>query len=265
MKKSLVLIIFLSCLITSTPLAASPLYGGYNGESQLWTDVFFFGMDDQARWWIRIPVTLVPGSLRLIFKYESTGVVSAEIAGSDIPSFAGGSDFLFGADTSGLFWTEYNDEAGLLSGGSDSNGNSWTEQALFDYFGTGSDNNEHLWGFVTYKYENTFSMKAGMNLSFLMPEPESSIKSKSSLVQTQHKKIPSLTNLFKHEEGLKLVNFPTALSLNDELEEKVATLTMHSLDLESLLKFADEEIFTQERRKAIEGMINGFIDAGDKK
>ena len=262
MKKSLVLVVFLSCLIASTPLAASPLYGGYNGESQLWTDVFFFGMDDQARWWIRIPVTLVSGYLTLNFKYESTGVVSAEIAGSNIPSFAGGSDFLFGSDTSGLFWNEYNDEAGLLSGGSDSNGNSWTEQALFDYFGTGSDNNDHLWGFVTYKYENTFPMKAGINLSFLMPEPEPSIKSKSSLVQTQHKKISSLTNLFKHEESLKLVNFLTALSLDDELEEKVATLTIHSLDLESLLKFADEEIFTQERRKTIEGMINGFVDAG---
>jgi len=61
---------------------------------------------------------------------------------------------------------------------------------------------------------------------------------------------------------LKLVNFLTALSLDDELEEKAATLTIHSLDLESLLKFADEEIFTQERRKTIEGMINGFVDAG---
>ena len=261
MKKSLVLVVFLSCLITSTPLAASPLYGGYNGESQLWTDVFFFGMDNQARWWIRIPVTLVQGSLTLNFKYESTGVVSAEIAGSNIPYFSGGSDFLFGSDTSGLFWTEYN-EAGS-SAGSDSNGNSWTEQAFFDYFGTGSDNNDNLWGFVTYKYENTLPMKAGINLSFFMPEPEPSIKSNSSLAQ--HKKIPSLTNLFKHEESLKLVNFLTALSLDDELEEKVATLTIHSLDLESLLKFADEEIFTQERRKTIEGMINGFIGAGDKR
>ena len=154
MKKSLVLVVFLSCLMVSTPLSASPLYGGYNGESQLWTDVFFFGMDDEGRWWIRIPVTLIEGSLELIFKYESTGVVSAEIAGSNIPNFSGGSDFLFGSDTSGLFWSSYS-EAGS-SGGSDSDGNSWTEQTFFDYFGTGSDNNDHLWGFVTYKYENTF-------------------------------------------------------------------------------------------------------------
>ena len=262
MKKSLVCVVFLSCLMASTPLAASPLYGGYNGESQLWTDVFFFGMDDQVRWWIRIPVTLVSGYLTLNFKYESTGVVSAEIAGSNIPYFSGGSDFLFGSDTSGLFWTAYN-EAGS-SAGSDSNGNTWTEQTLFDYFGTGSDNNDHLWGFVTYTYENILPLKAGINLSFFMPEPEPSMEGKSSLAKIQQKP-PLLTNRLNHEESLKLVNFLTALALDDALEKKVATLTIHSLDLESLLTFADEEIFTQERRERIEGMMNGLIDAGDKK
>ena len=258
MKKSVVCVVFLSCLMASTPLAASPLYGGYNGESQLWTDVFFFGMDDEARWWIRIPVTLVSGFLTLNFKYESTGVVSAEIAGSNIPYFSGGSDFLFGSDTSGLFWTTYN-EAGL-SGGSDSNGNSWTEQTLFNYFGTGSDSNNHLWGFVTFTYESTLPLKAGINLSFFMPEP--SMKGKSSLTKTQQKSL-LLTNRLNHEEGLKLVNFLTALALDNALEKKVATLTIHSLNLESLLTFADEEIFTQERREKIKGMMNGLIDAGD--
>ncbi len=263
MKKSLVLVVFLSCLITSTPLAASPLYGGYNGESEFWIDAYFFGMDDQARWWIRIPATLVQGSLRLIFKYESSGVVSTEIAGSDIPYVSGGSNFLFGVDTSGSFWTE-SYEANV-SVGSDSNGNSWTEQTIFDYFGTGSDNSNQRWGFLTYNFENTYLMKMGINLSFLIPEPESSIKSKSPLVQSKHRKIPSPINLLQNEESLKLINFLNTLSLDDDLEGKVAALATHSLDMESLLKFADEEVFTQERRETIKGRIDGFIDAGGKK
>lgn len=251
MKKSLVWIVCLLCFMTSAPLEASPLYGGCNGESQLWTDVFFFGIDDQSRWWVRIPVDVVAGYLRLIFKYESTGVVSAEIAGSNIPNFSGGGDFLFGSDTSGLFWTEYS-EAGS-SGGSDSNGNSWTEQILFAYFGTGSDNNDHLWGFVTYTYEYVLPLRAGINLSFFLPEPEPSVIIK-----------PSRTNPFTYEEGLRVANFPTALSLDDALKKKVETLTIQSLNLESLLTFADEEIFTQERRQNIEHAMNGLICGGHK-
>ena len=252
MKKSLVLIVFLSCLITAAPLSASPLYGGYNGESDFWIDLFFFGMDNEARWWVRIPVPLSSGFLGLNFKYESTGVISAEIYGSNIPFLSGGSDFLMGIDTSELFWSEYYDMN--LSGGTDSNGNTWGEQTFLDYLGTGTDINSHLWGFVTYNLENIYRLKVGVNLSFLIPEPE------PSLVQVEPKKLPSFINSVQKKESLKLIHYLTALSLDDELEERAAVLSAHSMDLTTLLKFAEEEVFTQERREVIEGMMNGFIN-----
>lgn len=260
MKKWLVGMVCLACLTIATPLAASPLYGGYNGESPLWTDVFFFGMDNQGRWWIRIPVDVVQGFLRLIFKYESTGVVSAEIAGSNIPNFSGGGDFLFGSDSSGLFWSVYN-EAGL-SNGSDSNGNSWTEQTLFDYFGTGSDNNDRLWGYVTYTYENVLPLKAGINLSAFLPEPEPSPTTQPSGSQTQPKHNCSLPNPFQYEKGSHLIAFIISLSMDDACRE-MATQTLPSLNLPSLLTFADEQLFTEKRREKMADMVNGFMAAGN--
>jgi len=108
------------CLMIATPLKASPLYGGYNGKSTFWADLFFFGMDDQIRWWVRVPVPLVPGFLNLNFKYESSGAISAEVAGLN---FLEGGRFYAGIDTVGVLWLELSDLG--VSGGTDTNGNSW--------------------------------------------------------------------------------------------------------------------------------------------
>ena len=123
MKKKLALIMLVLCLMIATPLKASPLYGGYNGQSTFWVDLFFFGIDDQIRWWVRVPVPLVPGVLNLNFKYESSGAISAEIAGHGIFAEEG---FYAGIDTAGALWLELSDLG--VSGGTDTNGNSWSEQ-----------------------------------------------------------------------------------------------------------------------------------------
>ena len=62
----------------ATPLAASPLYGGYNGQSLFWVDTFFFGIDNEARWWVRLPLDIVAEKLRIIFKIESSGALSVD-------------------------------------------------------------------------------------------------------------------------------------------------------------------------------------------
>ena len=254
MKKSLLMVVFLLCLVTTTPLAASPLYGGYNGQSMFWIDVFFFGIDDQARWWVRIPVTLKEGSLKLYFKYESDGVVSTELVGKN---FLEQGDFLVGVDNTGLTWGEYYELD--LTGGSDNTGNVWTEQAFFDYFGVGSDNNGNLWGYATYTYENTYPIEAGIDLSFLISEP--SVRINPSLAKTEQKSPLPFISLFQKEESLKLIHLLTSLSIDSELRGEVEALTTHPLALESLVKFADEEVFTQDRREVIENMMNGLIDA----
>lgn len=255
MKRGLVAVVFLLCLLTAAPLAASPLYGGYNGQSASWIDVFFFGIDDQERWWVRIPLDLEVG-LRVNFKYESDGdgVISAEIAGQGLSALG---SFLFGVDTSDLTWGEISESD--ISGGFDSNGNTWSEQSILSFLGTGSDSNDNLWGFAMYNLQDTLFIRVGIDLSFLVPE--SSMKSSPCSARTEQRNLQSLLSLFQKEESLRLIQFLTALSIDNELGREVATLTSHSLDLESLVRFADEEVFTRERIEMIESMINSFIDA----
>ena len=255
MKKSLVMVVFMMCVLTAAPLKASPLYGGYNGESNFWVDVYFFGIDDQMRWWVRIPVylALAGRELRVNLKYERNGVISAEIAIAAI--FEEGT-ILFGADTSGLTWNEFY-EPSLLTTGSDKNGTNWTEQNLLQIFGTGSDSNGHSWGYVTIGAQTAFPIKVGISLS--SPEPEPSVTSNPFLTRTEQNALPSLTSFLREDGAGELINFLASLSVDDELRRDVAFLDQRSLDMKEIVEFADEKVFTQERKEVIEGMINSFI------
>ena len=262
MKKSLVImVVFMICVLTTAPLKASPLYGGYNGESDFWVDVYFFGIDDQMRWWVRIPMYLAGGELRVNLKYEHNGerkgVISAEIAIAAI--FEEGT-ILFGADTSGLTWNEFY-EPSLLTTGSDRNGTNWTEQNRLQIFGTGSDSNGHSWGYVTIGAQTAFPIKVGISLSSPEPEPEPepSVTSNPFLTRTEQNALPSLTSFLREDGAGELINFLASLSVDDELRRDVAFLDQRSLDMKEIVEFADEKVFTQERKEVIEGMINSFI------
>jgi len=252
MKKSIAIALFILCIMTAPPLNASPLYGGYNGQGTFWVDLVFFGIDDQIRWWVRVPVDLVTGFLRVNFIYESSGAISAEIAGYNI---LGDDNLRAGIDTAGVVWFELS-ELGV-SGGADTNGNSWAEQTFLEYLGTGSDSNDRLWGFATYDYFG-YRLKAGIDLSFLVAPPEESITNLSFPVQSEPQDLPRLSRMLQKEESAQLMSFLASLANDDRLREKVEGLA--SLNLESLLKIAEEEVFTQNRRRVIGGMMRGLID-----
>ena len=252
MRKFLVVSILLLWTVISTPLYASPLYGGYNGQSGSWVDLFFFGIDDQAHWWVRIPVVLEGGALRVQFKYESTGAVSAEIV---VRGLTEQGDFLFGIDTTNVTWQELYELT--LSGGSDSNGNAWSEQSIFNFLGTGSDSSENVWGFIGTYIEKALPVRAGMDLA--PPVAESLVALDHALLQKRRSPLCLLNGLLKKEERITLIHFLASLSLDEELGRGVETLARSSLSLESLLRFADEEVFTQERREAIELALDGLM------
>ncbi len=251
MKKVLVLVVFLLSLLTSAPLMASPLYGGYNGESESWIDVFYFGIDDQARWWVRIPV-MIGNGLRMNFNYEYNSVISVEIVGVLIAQVG---NLRLGRDTNGLTWTEV-PQSPLSGSGEDSNGTSWSEENFLGYLGTGSDSNGNQWGFIGLSYQGLYPVKIGVNLSSLMSDPP---VNNHFLAHTEQKSLLPPGRFFHEEGGKDLINVLTALSHDGELEKEVTTLITHSLDMESLLTFADERVFTPKRKEVIESMMNRLI------
>ena len=254
MRRNIIMVVVLWSLVMATPLAASPLYGGYNGQSLFWIDTFFFGIDDQARWWVRLPVDIVRETLRIIFKFESSGALSVELAAFNS---VGQANFLIGVDTDGLSWGE-TFQTNLLAG-SDSSGATWTEQSVLSFAGSGSDSNDNNWFFATYNFQNIFPLTAGINVTLLLPDPPT--KEEGEVTSGEQKTFFSPFSMLNREKILELITFVKELSRNDELLQKAKALTSHSLDQASLLHFANEEVFSHGRRKKIEGVINNLISA----
>ena len=247
-KKILTTVVMIWFLAITAPSTASPLYAGYNGQSLFWIDTFYFGIDNQFRWWVRVPLDLLRGSVRIIFKYESTGAISTELV-LFLVGITGQPDLLFGIDTNGQTWGE-SYQTGFVSG-YDSTGTTWTEQDVLEFIGSGSDNLDNVWWFVTFIYQNAFPFSAGMNLSLFAPEPPEEEPTASERKEKQLSAgLPSAKKI------LKLTGYLRELSRNDELLQKLEQLTASSLDPASLLTFAEEEVFPPERREDLSRMID---------
>ena len=247
-RKILITAVMIGCLAITAPSAASPLYAGYNGQSLFWVDTFYFGIDNQFRWWVRVPLDLLRGSVRIIFKYESTGAISTELV-LFLQGITGQQDLLFGVDTNGQAWGE-SYQTGFVSG-FDSAGTTWTEQDVLEFIGSGSDNLDNLWWFVTFIYQNVLPFSVGMNLSLLSPEPPEEEPTTSEREEKQLSAgLPSAKKI------LKLTGYLRELSRNDELLQKLEQLTASSLNPASLLTFAEEEVFPPERREDLSRMID---------
>lgn len=254
MKKSIITAAVIWSLVMAAPLAASPLYGGYNGQSLFWVDTFFFGIDNEARWWVRLPLDIVAERLRIIFKIESSGALSVELVAFNS---VGQADFLIGVDTDGLSWGE-TFQTNLLAG-SDSSGMTWTEQSVLSFVGSGSDNNGSNWWFATYNVQNIFPLTAGINITLLLPAPPNGEDEETA--PEEEKTFYAPLSILNREKVLDLITFVKELSRDDELTQKVKTLTGHSLDKASLLHFANKEVFSHGRRKKIEDGISSLIRA----
>jgi len=149
------------CFASDT--CASPLYGGYNGESEAWVEVFVIeeitigftlrvsvGVDpDLDVSWIRIGVSslfLLPYISNIEISYETGDVISASLAGL-LP-------IKVGADTNNLKWIITN--LSILVSGADSDSNVWNEWGLTGVFGLpginayGEDNNDHQWQWIKF-------------------------------------------------------------------------------------------------------------------
>ena len=248
-KKILITILVLWSLAIATPSAASPLYAGYNGQSLFWIDTFYFGIDNQARWWVRFPLDILQGTVRIIFKFESTGALSSEVV---LYGITGQGDLLFGFDTAGQTWGE-SYQTGFVSG-YDSSGATWTEQDVFDFVGTGTDNLDNLWWFVSFNYQNVFPVSAGMNVSLLTTEPPVEDEPVVEEQQNLSAGLPSGKNL------RKFVGYVKEISRDGELMQKLELLASTSLDPASLLKFAEEEVFPPERREVLERMMDDTLE-----
>jgi hypothetical protein len=137
---------------------ATPLYGGYNGQSTSWVEYkignvetnltsasIIFGSDSNDRSWVRMRVSLVPFFTRLEYTRDHLGIQSVALNTLFPWPVQLGSEIMETPGDIPLWWiTSY---LVLGTGGIDSEGNSWAETGIPGVYGMGSDSagNQWLW------------------------------------------------------------------------------------------------------------------------
>jgi len=172
-KRSIgILTLLLMILVSTRSTWATPLYGGYNGESTAWfeytiadtgTGLFnlkvTLGADTDTRAWIRIAFSTIPFITRIEFTYDSLDILSGNFdtylpwpikIGSQIENNDENTPLLrwftvyviigvSGFDSERTTWTE-NGIPGVSGKGDDSNGNTWAWGKFLNWkFGVGED------------------------------------------------------------------------------------------------------------------------------
>ena len=154
-----VLMIGVLGLALSAKTSATPLYGGYKGESPLWIEYrigevktplisssIILGSDSEERTWTRIRISLVPFFTRLEFTRDYLDIQSVALNTLFPWPLQFGSEIAETDGDSPLWWVT----AYLLLGvgGIDSEGNSWTETGIPGLYGVGTDISGNKWGWV---------------------------------------------------------------------------------------------------------------------
>ena len=174
-RGTLTLGLLLMVLVYTPSVWATPLYGGYNGESTAWSEYTIadvgntlyrlkvtLGVDTNSNAWVRVLFSTVPFITRVEFTYDSFDILSGNFStylpwpvkigsqiqnnGSDDPLLRWFSTYLIfgvsGCDTNGTVWSETG-VPGLSGRGYDTRGNEWQWLKVLNWlFGVGEDFSE---------------------------------------------------------------------------------------------------------------------------
>lgn len=278
-------------LFAASDTCASPLYGGYNGESETWIELYIIetvtvgfslrisvgGDSNSNASWIRGSISslfLLPYLSNLEFSYETGDIVSASLTGLlPIP-------IKVGADTNGLGWGIIN--LLVYVRGEDSDGNWWEEwvssEAGFPGVFDGRDKNDNEWRWIKVLalllgWREDLSSQQGVSLSqdnsLRLKEEFRSLHNHftragspklSALLVEKFTEDAVMGGMIDHLEALnaKMALPLTVLSLYENKEGPSPTDPSSGIssELNTLLTYVDEEIFTEEIRDE----LNVFLD-----
>jgi hypothetical protein len=149
-KKILIVVLFVMAVLVTSRTHATPLYGGYNGESETWFEYriagvntllfsvkVFLGVDSNDHRWAKFRVSIIPFIVWLDVTYDSADIVSLNFSTLlPWPIQIGTEIDIYGEGRS-LWWFVVNVVSGIA--GVDSEGTTWTENGLPGVWGSGSD------------------------------------------------------------------------------------------------------------------------------
>ena len=162
-EKGICLLVLFSMLLVFTPRSwATPLYGGYNGESTVWTEYniaqvssalftlkITLGVDSNSHAWTKVRFSIVPFITRLEFTYDSFDILSGIFSTFlPWPVLIGSEIETDGENSPLLRWFSAYVVVGVT--GFDSENTIWTERGIPGVYGSGKDNLDNEWMWVKF-------------------------------------------------------------------------------------------------------------------
>ena len=158
-KKILIVILFVMAVLFTSRTHATPLYGGYNGESETWLEFrvtgintllfsanVFLGVDNNDHRWAKFRISLIPFIVRMDVTYDSNDILSVNLSTLlPWPIRVGTEIDLYGEGRS-LWWFVVNVVSGIA--GADSGNTTWAETGVPGVYGYGKDSQDNEWTWV---------------------------------------------------------------------------------------------------------------------
>ena len=158
-KKILIVILFLMAVLFTSRTHATPLYGGYNGESEAWVEfrvtgintllfsaTVFLGIDVNDHRWAKFRIALTPFIVRIDFTYDSNDILSVNLSTLLPWPIQVGTEIDIYGEGNTLWWFVVNVVSGIT--GADSKGTTWVEQGVPGVYGFGRDSKDNEWTWV---------------------------------------------------------------------------------------------------------------------
>jgi len=285
-KKILIVILFVMAVLVTPRAHATPLYGGYNGESETWFEYnianintllfsakVFLGVDANDHRWAKFRISITPFIVRLEVTYDSADILSINFTtllpwpvqiGREIDIFGEGRSLwwfvvslvtgITGADSEDTRWGEAG-IPGVSGKGNDSKGNEWIWVKVLNWlFGWGED----------FTIDGELFLKQNNSEDF----EKELLSLQNHCSQTYDWKINMLLEKFTDGDVMKaMVDFSEkfhkqAVSLPFAQRNKalpvLAPLVEIQSEFNSLSDTIAEEVFTEEIKDELQKLLNNF-------
>jgi len=273
-------------LVSTVDTFASPLYGGYNGKSENWFEIFIIekatigfysrisvGLaPDLNVFWIRLSISslfLLPSNISNIgFSYERGDVVAGDIVSVSLSTIV--PPIKVGIDTNNLKWIITNLLISVV--GSDSEDNMWLERGISGVGACGEDSNDKQWCWLKF-----LPLLVGWRVDFPLAQDiflnrdndlrfEENLRSlKDHFAKACNHKLSALL-IEKLTDDEIMVNI---IKLSEVLNDRITLLPLNILStqqnreemlsgLKALLTYVDKNIFTDELREEASIILDNF-------
>jgi hypothetical protein len=285
-KKILTVVLIVMAVLVTSRTHATPLYGGYNGESETWIEYnvtnintllfsakVILGVDVNDHRWAKFRIAVAPFIVRFDITYDSADILSINLTTLLPWPVQFGREIDIYQEENSLWWFMVYLVSGV--GGVDSEGTRWGETGIPGVYGSGSDNKDNQWAWI-----KILKWLFGVGEDFTI-DGELFLKQNNS--KDFEKELLSLQNHCSRAYARKVHIFLEKLTDNDVMKDMVhfsekvhkravqlpfaqnskglpvlAPLDEMQSELDSLSATIAEEVFTEELKDDLHKLLNNF-------